>query len=144
LNDAETIISQPGSGTTINNTKVYRNGIQIQPTTISTTNKEDDRINCSPYKDITKLSGITYSIVVSGGTSVSGNTISSIDIYNKDNNEKMYNNKDYMMFLEKFKGRFPIETAVDKRLALDRFLLNKFNDKFSKKMLIVTQVKSSN
>jgi hypothetical protein len=84
LNDAETIISQPGSGTTINNTKVYKNGIQIQPTTISSTSKEEDRINCFPYKDITKLSGITYSIVVSGGTSVSGNTISSIDIYNKE------------------------------------------------------------
>jgi len=84
LNDAETIISQPGSGMTINNTKVYKNGIQIQPTTISSTSKEEDRINCFPYRDITKLSGITYSIVVSGGTSITGNTISSIDIYNKE------------------------------------------------------------
>ena len=52
----------------------------------------------------------------------------AVDLYNKDNNEKTYNNKDYQMFLEKFKGKFPLETAVDKRLALDRFLLNKFSN----------------
>jgi len=83
-NNVETIISQPGSGVTISNTNIYKNGVLIQPNNVVTTTKEVDRLNCPPYKDITKLSGITYSILISGGTLITGGTLSSIDINQKE------------------------------------------------------------
>lgn len=69
-----------------------------------------------------------YKMVIEMDTEKHPAANEAIEVYNKDNNEKIYSNKDYMMFLEKYKGKFPVETVADKRLALDRFLLNKFGN----------------
>lgn len=80
----EKVTSQPGSGTTTNIVSVYKNGTLVNPTTTTTSSKQTDRPNCSPYKDITNLTGFTYSITMSGGTTLSGVTTSIINDYTKE------------------------------------------------------------
>lgn len=80
----EKVTSQPGSGTTTNIVSVYKNGTLVNPTTTTTSSKQIDRPNCSPYKDITNLTGFTYSITMSGGTTLSGVTTSIINDYTKE------------------------------------------------------------
>jgi hypothetical protein len=80
----ETIISQPGTGTTINTLSVYKDGTLVAPTTTITSETQVDRANCPPYKDIIKLTGFTYSITISGDTILSGSTTSIINDYNNE------------------------------------------------------------
>lgn len=80
----QTIISQPGTGTTINNLSVYKNGTLVVPNTTTTSVMQTDRVNCTPYKDVTNLTGFTYSVIISGGTVLSGITTSIINDYNSE------------------------------------------------------------
>ncbi|MCF8339813.1 MAG: hypothetical protein K9I82_02475 [Chitinophagaceae bacterium] len=80
----QTIISQPGTGTTINNISIYKNGTLVVPTTTTTSVTQTDRVNCTPYKDIINLTGFTYSVIISGGTVLSGITTSIINDYNNE------------------------------------------------------------
>ena len=80
----QTIISQPGTGATINNLSIYKNGTLVVPTTNTTSAAQIDRVNCPPYKDITNLTGLTYSVIISGDTILSGVTTSIINDYNKE------------------------------------------------------------
>lgn len=74
------IISQPGNGTAVSNTLVYRGG-SLQTASNTTTNTiTQNRPNCSPYTQDVAFTGQTYSLTITAGVVVSGTSTSTLAI----------------------------------------------------------------
>jgi len=74
----ETIISEPGSATTLNSLSVYKNNTLLNPSA-TITNTENIRPYCSPYLNIGSYSGLTYNTTLVSGDTLTGITTSIIN-----------------------------------------------------------------
>jgi len=74
----ETIISEPGTATTLNSLSVYKNNTLLNPSA-TITNTENIRPYCSPYLNIGSYSGLTYNTTLVSGDTLTGITTSIIN-----------------------------------------------------------------
>lgn len=73
-------ISQPGNGSVISNTLVYR-GASLQTASNTTTNTvTQNRPNCSPYTQDVAFTGQTYNLTITAGVAVTGTSTSTLAI----------------------------------------------------------------
>jgi hypothetical protein len=74
------IVSQPGNGTAVSNTLVYRGNTLQTASNTTTNNVTQNRPNCSPYTQDVSFTGQTYNLTITSAQGVSGTSTSSLSI----------------------------------------------------------------
>lgn len=70
----------PGSGTTVNNTTVRKNGVTLTPPTTTTATQTSLRPNCSPFSTVTTSTTQVYNLTMGHGDIISGTSQSILTI----------------------------------------------------------------
>lgn len=75
----QTVVSQPGTASTLNTISVYKNTSGLTPTTTNVTTKNETRPYCSPNLNIGSYSALTYNTTLISGDTLTGITTSVIN-----------------------------------------------------------------
>ena len=70
----------PGSGTTVNNTVVRKNGVTVSAPTITTATQTSTRPNCSPFTTLTTSTTQVYNLTMGAGDVITGTSQSLLTI----------------------------------------------------------------
>lgn len=70
----------PGSGTTINNTFVRKNGVNVSASSTTTSSQTSGRPNCSPFSTVTTSTTQVYNLTMGYGDTITGSSQSLLTI----------------------------------------------------------------